>query len=227
MADIIQIRRDTSSNWTSVNPTLAQGELGVETNTSKIKIGDGTTTWNSLAYLIDPSTFISTTGVQTLTNKTISADDNTLSGLAASSFVLSDSSGNIDGTAAQKVIPSGAVVGTSDTQTLTNKTLTVPTFTGYFETVFTITDGASVDLDPANGTVQVWVLGASRTPTATNFAAGESMTLMIDDGSAYSITWPSVTWVGGAAPTLATTGYTVVELWKVSSTLYGSLVGNV
>ena len=53
MADMIQIRRDTASNWTSANPTLAQGELGAETDTSKIKIGDGTTAWTSLSYLID------------------------------------------------------------------------------------------------------------------------------------------------------------------------------
>jgi hypothetical protein len=59
----------------------------------------------------------------TLTNKTISADNNTLSGIAASSFVLSNSSGNIDGSAAQKAIPAGVVVGTTDSQTLTNKTI--------------------------------------------------------------------------------------------------------
>ena len=53
MADIIQIRRDTAANWTSANPTLAQGELGVETDTDKIKIGDGSTAWTSLGYLID------------------------------------------------------------------------------------------------------------------------------------------------------------------------------
>ena len=64
------------------------------------------------------------TDTQTLTNKTISADNNTLSGIAASSFVLSNASGNIDGSAAQKVIPSGVVVGTTDTQTLTNKRVT-------------------------------------------------------------------------------------------------------
>lgn len=60
---------------------------------------------------------------QTLTNKTISADNNTLSGIAASSFVVSNASGNIDGSAAQKAIPSGVVVGTTDSQTLTNKTI--------------------------------------------------------------------------------------------------------
>jgi hypothetical protein len=68
-------------------------------------------------------TLVSTAATQTLTNKTISADDNTLSGIAASSFVLSNASGNIDGSAAQKAIPSGVVVGTTDTQTLTNKTI--------------------------------------------------------------------------------------------------------
>jgi hypothetical protein len=69
---------------------------------------------------------VGTTNTQTLTNKTISADSNTLSGIAASSFVLSNASGNIDGSAAQKAIPSGVVVGTTDTQTLTSKTLTTP-----------------------------------------------------------------------------------------------------
>ena len=66
-------------------------------------------------------TIVGTTDSQTLTTKTISVDDNTISGIAASSFVLSNASGHIDGSAAQKAIPSGAVVGTTDTQTLTNK----------------------------------------------------------------------------------------------------------
>ena len=50
MADIIQLRRDTASAWTAANPILAQGELGLETDTDQIKVGDGTTAWNSLAY---------------------------------------------------------------------------------------------------------------------------------------------------------------------------------
>jgi hypothetical protein len=46
----IQVRRGTASQWTSTNPTLAAGEWGFETDTGKVKIGNGSTAWNSLAY---------------------------------------------------------------------------------------------------------------------------------------------------------------------------------
>mgnify|MGYP003341841230 CR=1 FL=1 len=47
----IQVRRGTSTDWSTVNPTLAAGEIGFESNTKKVKIGDGTTAWNSLDYI--------------------------------------------------------------------------------------------------------------------------------------------------------------------------------
>ena len=46
----IQLRRDTAATWASVNPVLLAGEAGLETDTNKIKIGNGSTAWNSLAY---------------------------------------------------------------------------------------------------------------------------------------------------------------------------------
>jgi hypothetical protein len=121
----IQVRRGTASQWTSTNPTLSAGEFGFETDTNKLKCGNGSTAWNSLAYInndgditgvtagtgisgggtsgtvtvsID-STVATLTGTQTLTNKTIDAASNTLTG----------------------------VVTLTGTQTLTNKTLTTPT----------------------------------------------------------------------------------------------------
>jgi hypothetical protein len=115
----IQFRRGTASQWSSTNPTLASGELGYETDTGNFKIGNGSTAWNSLLVLNG----ITADSTATFTNKTISVDNNTVSGIAASSFVLSNASGYIDGSAAQKAIPSGTVVGTSDSQTLTNKTI--------------------------------------------------------------------------------------------------------
>ena len=50
MAIQIQYRNDTAANWTTANPVLLAGEIGYETNTKLLKIGDGTTAWVSLAY---------------------------------------------------------------------------------------------------------------------------------------------------------------------------------
>lgn len=47
----IRIRRDNASTWTSVNPTLGLGEMALETDTQRMKIGDGATAWTSLQYL--------------------------------------------------------------------------------------------------------------------------------------------------------------------------------
>ena len=55
MANRIQFRRDTATNWFDANPLLSQGELGFETDTLKWKIGDGIAYWNDLDYAFTPS----------------------------------------------------------------------------------------------------------------------------------------------------------------------------
>ena len=50
MANTIQHKRGTAANWTSANPTLAVGEFGYETDTGKLKLGDGSTAWSALGY---------------------------------------------------------------------------------------------------------------------------------------------------------------------------------
>jgi hypothetical protein len=50
MAAIIQFKRGLAASWTSVNPTLAVGECGFESDTRKLKIGTGSTAWTSLPY---------------------------------------------------------------------------------------------------------------------------------------------------------------------------------
>lgn len=137
----------------------------------------------------------------------------------------------------------GTVVTLTGTQTLTNKTLTAPALTnatgslsgitvndGYTEEVYAIPSSTTPALSPTNGSIQTWTLTGNSTPTAGTWADGQSMTLMIDDGTAYTITWTSVavTWKtdGGSAPTLNTSGYTAIQLWKVGSTIYGARVGD-
>jgi hypothetical protein len=93
------------------------------------------------------------------------------------------------------------------------------------ESVFTASDATSLDINPSNGTIQLWTLTATRTLTASTFANGQSVTMMVTAGS-FTITWPTTTWVGGSAPTLSTSVKTVIELWKAGGTLYGANVGN-
>jgi hypothetical protein len=50
MATLIQLRRGTEAEWTSANPTLAAGEVGISLDVNKIKIGNGSTSWSSLPY---------------------------------------------------------------------------------------------------------------------------------------------------------------------------------
>lgn len=54
------IRNDTAANWESANPTLSKGELGIEIDTAKIKVGDGATKWNDLKYSTSSNTVLKT-----------------------------------------------------------------------------------------------------------------------------------------------------------------------
>lgn len=51
MSQKIQNRRDTAAKWTQYNPILLEGELGLETDTGKMKLGDGVNTWSALPYM--------------------------------------------------------------------------------------------------------------------------------------------------------------------------------
>ena len=128
---------------------------------------------------------------------------------------------NFDGSAAITVADSTKMPltgGTFSAEVIFQKEIT--------ETVFAITDASSVALDPINGMIQTWTLGANRTAT-DSLTTGQSMLLIVTaSGSAYTMTWPTMTWVGGSAPTLGGATPTAIELFKVGSTLYGATVGD-
>jgi len=113
----LTIAADTSSLLTATGTaTFSNKTINLSNNTLS-------GTFAEINTAVSDATLVDTAASQTLTNKTLSTDNNTISGIAASSFVLSNGSGNLDGSASAKAIPSGTVVGTTDTQTLTNKTI--------------------------------------------------------------------------------------------------------
>lgn len=74
----IQLRNDTAAKWTSVNPKLLKGEIGIEIDTRKIKIGDGTNKWNALSYanITDLSNYYSKDEIDDITRVIEDSVDN-------------------------------------------------------------------------------------------------------------------------------------------------------
>jgi hypothetical protein len=104
MATVIQVKRGTASAWTSANTVLTAGEIGFESDTKKMKVGDGSTAWTSLAY---------------------TATDGDITAVVAGTGL---SGGSTSGSATL-AIDTSVVVDKTTAQTLTNKTLTSPVLT--------------------------------------------------------------------------------------------------
>lgn len=116
MAVTIQFRRDTAANWTSANPVLAQGELGLETDTARYKIGDGTTAWASLSYSSLPSNAINTNTIDAKGDLLVGTADNTVARLAVgtNTYVLMVDSSTATGLKWAAIPPSGGLATTTE-----------------------------------------------------------------------------------------------------------------
>jgi hypothetical protein len=94
------------------------------------------------------------------------------------------------------------------TQTLTNKTIEAGTFTnGYTEEVYTANTGTAITIDLANGSFQVLTLTGSATITMPTATAGRSFLLLLkqDATGSRTVTWTTVKWPSGTAPTITAT----------------------
>lgn len=107
----------------------------------------------------------------------------------------------------------------------TSPTITTPTLTGYTESVVTLATSGSIAFSVTSGTTQS--CAAAGTVTFTDsLSSGQSISLLLTNGSSFTINWPTTTWVtsaGNVAPTLSASNTLV--FWKISTTLYGALVG--
>jgi len=126
----IQLRRDTAADWTSANPILAEGEMGIETDTDLFKIGNGSTAWTSLGYgglqgiaaATAPITYDSGTQTVGIDESAISINASQISDLTATAAELNILDG-VTATAAELNILDGATVTAAELNILDGATV--------------------------------------------------------------------------------------------------------
>lgn len=185
----IQLRRGTAAQWTSANPTLAQSEVGVETDTNKFKIGNGSTAWTSLAYA-------GVTGAASSTDGALVA---------------------FDGTTGKVIKANGAVTaaqgGTGQTS-FTNGQLLIGNASGGLSKA-TLTQGSNITITNGDGTITIAASGGGGgTPggsdTQVQFNDGGSFGG--DAGLTYNKTTDVLTATGGfSGPLNGTVGATTAN----------------
>lgn len=131
------------------------------------------------------------------------------------------------GTSNQLLISAGAGAPTWSS-TITTPTLSNPTVTNYTETRFTANSGTSITLNLANGTMQDITLTGSPTITMPTAAAGKSFILLLRTGTgSFTVTWSTVKWAGGTAPTITSTAsrMDIFSFMSDGTNWYGVTVG--
>jgi hypothetical protein len=185
MTSVIQIKRGTASAWTSANTVLAAGEVGFETDTKKMKVGDGSTAWTSLTYTVT---------------------DGDITGVTAGTGL--SGGGNSGGVTLS--VDTATVATLTDTQTFTNKTLTGPAITGG-TLINTVIKGLEEDVNvvasAATGTINfdvetasIWYYTSNATANHTlNFRYNSSTSLdsAMATGDAITLVWLNT---NGATP---------------------------
>lgn len=216
------VRRDAASAWASANPVLLAGEMGIETGGSAplLKIGDGTSDWNTLPYWNGGGvrSFNARVGAVTLSYSDVTGalgyTPTTVSG--AVSAVAAVGTGLLKSSGSALVVvaaPSGAIVGTSDAQTLSNKRVAQRTWSAASATSLT-PDLASADCYEITALAAGLTVG---TPTGAPANFDQVHLRITDNGTARALSWSTdYAAMSSALPTTTVAGKTMRMAFEYS-----------
>jgi hypothetical protein len=204
MAVRIQLRRDTAANWTSNNPVLRQGEIGIETDTFKMKVGNGSSTWAQITQYMNIVPDGNLTIEDYIPTSDIGAEDGVV-GLSSYNAIIPGSSIILEGSTANAHETTLTVTDPTE-----DRTITFPNATG---TVALAENVAALSGATFTGNISVPTAITFEGATANDFET----TIQVTDPTAdRTITIPDV---GG---TLVTTGDTA----SVSNAMLAGSIAN-
>jgi hypothetical protein len=175
MATRIQVRRGTTSQWNTANPTLEEGEIGYNSTLGQIKIGDGDTVWGDLDYVLNTASLDASLGAY-LQDSDKSAIDG-VAELDGSKNILAPASIIFEGTANDHETTLAVTDPTAD------RTITFPDATGTVQ--LRVTDVSDTEIGYLNGVTsaiqtQLDLLAPKADPTFTGTISAASLTLSGD-----------------------------------------------
>ncbi len=175
MAVQLQMRRGTTAEWTAADPTLANGEWGLDTTTSEYYIGNGSTAWTSLTAASLPSTAISTTVVDAVGDIFIGTADNTAGRLAVGTndYVLTADSSVSNVGLAWKATGTPTAITVADTTDTT-------CFVGLWESAtgdIGPKSDAGITYNAGTGTLTATAFAGPLTGNVTGNASGTALTV--------------------------------------------------
>ena len=172
----IQMRRGTASSWTSTNPILAAGEIGFESDTNRIKIGNGSSTWSALAY--------TASAVANTFTYTATAGQTTFSGSDANGNTLAYTVG------AEQVYLNGVLLQRTSDYTATNGTSVVLASGAVVSDILTVlafsTFVVDSDIPKSTLTAKGSLVTASAASTPANLSVGTDGTILMANSASAS-----------------------------------------
>jgi hypothetical protein len=215
-----------TSNGAAV-PTWTDNGSGTVTSASVVSA-------NGFAGTVATSTTTPAITLTTSITGVLKGNGTALSAATAGTDYLAPPSGtallkaNSGGALANAVAGTDYVTPTG-TETLTNKTLTNPTVTNYTETPFSANSSTAITLALTNGTVQIITLTGNATITMPTAVSGKSfiMYLKQDATGSRTVTWSTVKWAGGTAPTITSTAsrQDILSFFSDGTNWFGVVVG--